>query len=69
MSLQIKDALISHGCFLQECDVIHSVVGERSRLDSGVVLKVIYPTFTVVKKLRLKKQYLGVIQLILNFFL
>ncbi|KAL8096944.1 hypothetical protein AgCh_030141 [Apium graveolens] len=36
---RIKDALISHGCFLQECDVIHSVVGERSRLDSGVVLK------------------------------
>lgn len=42
-SLQIKDAIISHGCFLQECDVIHSVVGERSRLDSGVVLKVIHP--------------------------
>lgn len=36
---RIKDAIISHGCFLQECNVIHSVVGERSRLDSGVVLK------------------------------
>nr|XP_017254779.1 PREDICTED: glucose-1-phosphate adenylyltransferase large subunit 1-like [Daucus carota subsp. sativus] len=36
---RIKDALISHGCFLQECNVIHSVVGERSRLDSGVELK------------------------------
>lgn len=47
MSLQIKDALISHGCFLQDCNVIHSVVGERSRLDSGVELKVIYPKLIV----------------------
>lgn len=36
---QIKDAIISHGCFLRECIVQHSVVGERSRLDSGVELK------------------------------
>ncbi|KAK1397662.1 Glucose-1-phosphate adenylyltransferase [Heracleum sosnowskyi] len=35
----IKDAIISHGCFLQECSVVHSIVGERSRLDSGVELK------------------------------
>ncbi|KAK6159489.1 hypothetical protein DH2020_006803 [Rehmannia glutinosa] len=36
---EIKDAIISHGCFLRECIVEHSIVGERSRLDSGVELK------------------------------
>ncbi|XP_073286994.1 glucose-1-phosphate adenylyltransferase large subunit 1-like [Primulina huaijiensis] len=36
---KIKDAIISHGCFLRECLVEHSIVGERSRLDSGVELK------------------------------
>ncbi|XP_022763239.1 glucose-1-phosphate adenylyltransferase large subunit 1-like [Durio zibethinus] len=36
---RIKDALISHGCFLRECSVQHSVVGERSRLDFGVELQ------------------------------
>ena len=34
------DAIISHGCFLRECSVKHSIVGERSRLDYGVELKV-----------------------------
>lgn len=36
---KIKDAIISHGCFLRECTVEHSIIGERSRLDSGVELK------------------------------
>nr|GMD05047.1 glucose-1-phosphate adenylyltransferase large subunit 1-like [Ipomoea batatas] len=36
---KIKDAIISHGCFLRECIVEHSIVGERSRLDFGVELK------------------------------
>ncbi|VFQ78344.1 unnamed protein product [Cuscuta campestris] len=36
---KIKDAIISHGCFLRECTVEHSIVGERSRLDSGVEVK------------------------------
>ncbi|KAJ4849905.1 Glucose-1-phosphate adenylyltransferase large subunit 1 [Turnera subulata] len=36
---KIVDAIISHGCFLRECSVQHSVVGERSRIDSGVELK------------------------------
>ncbi|KAI8554255.1 hypothetical protein RHMOL_Rhmol05G0084100 [Rhododendron molle] len=36
---QIKDSIISHGCFLRECSIEHSIVGERSRLDSGVELK------------------------------
>ncbi|KAB2047301.1 Glucose-1-phosphate adenylyltransferase large subunit 1 [Gossypium arboreum] len=36
---RIKDAIISHGCFLRECSVQHSVIGERSRLDSGVELQ------------------------------
>lgn len=38
--LQIVDAIISHGCFLQECSVEHSIVGVRSRLEYGVELKV-----------------------------
>ncbi|KAL9257418.1 Glucose-1-phosphate adenylyltransferase large subunit 1-like protein [Drosera capensis] len=36
---KIKNAIISHGCFLRECTIEHSIVGERSRLDSGVELK------------------------------
>ncbi|GKU89965.1 hypothetical protein SLEP1_g4033 [Rubroshorea leprosula] len=36
---RIVDAIISHGCFLRECSVQHSVVGVRSRLESGVELK------------------------------
>ncbi|CAH9107115.1 unnamed protein product [Cuscuta epithymum] len=36
---KIKNAIISHGCFLRECVVEHSIVGERSRLDHGVNLK------------------------------
>lgn len=36
---KLKDAIISHGCFLRECRVERSIVGERSRLDSGVELK------------------------------
>lgn len=36
---RIIDAIISHGCFLRECSVQHSVVGIRSRLDQGVQLK------------------------------
>lgn len=39
---QIVDAIISHGCFLRECSVEHSIVGVRSRLDYGVELKVNY---------------------------
>nr|DAD21606.1 TPA_asm: hypothetical protein HUJ06_023069 [Nelumbo nucifera] len=31
-------AIISHGCFLRECSVQHSVVGVRSRLEYGVEL-------------------------------
>ncbi|XP_059653792.1 glucose-1-phosphate adenylyltransferase large subunit 1-like [Cornus florida] len=36
---RIKDAIISHGCFLRECSIDHSIVGERSRLNNGVELK------------------------------
>ncbi|XVE94670.1 hypothetical protein REPUB_Repub02eG0028800 [Reevesia pubescens] len=36
---RIVDALISHGCFLRDCSVQHSVVGVRSRLESGVELE------------------------------
>nr|BAF47748.1 ADP-glucose pyrophosphorylase beta subunit IbAGPb2 [Ipomoea batatas] len=36
---KIVDAIISHGCFLRECSVKHSIVGIRSRLDYGVELE------------------------------
>lgn len=36
---RIKDAIISHGCFLRECAIDHSIVGVRSRLNSGCELK------------------------------
>ncbi|XP_030446869.1 glucose-1-phosphate adenylyltransferase large subunit 1 [Syzygium oleosum] len=36
---RIVDAIISHGCFLQECSIEHSIVGVRSRLDYGVEFK------------------------------
>ncbi|KAJ4727966.1 Glucose-1-phosphate adenylyltransferase [Melia azedarach] len=36
---QVKDSIISHGCFLRECNVEHSIVGIRSRLEYGVELK------------------------------
>ncbi|CAA2972106.1 glucose-1-phosphate adenylyltransferase large subunit 2, chloroplastic amyloplastic [Olea europaea subsp. europaea] len=36
---KIVDAIISHGCFLQECSVQHSIVGVRSRLDNDVELE------------------------------
>jgi glucose-1-phosphate adenylyltransferase len=36
---KIKDSIISHGCFLRECTIDHSIVGVRSRLDSGCELK------------------------------
>ncbi|KAK8567226.1 hypothetical protein V6N13_005137 [Hibiscus sabdariffa] len=36
---RIVNAIISHGCFLRGCTVQHSVVGVRSRLESGVELQ------------------------------
>ncbi|KAL8160379.1 hypothetical protein V2J09_001916 [Rumex salicifolius] len=36
---KIKDAIVSHGCFLKECVIERSIVGARSRLDYGVQLK------------------------------
>ncbi|KAK9147180.1 hypothetical protein Sjap_007083 [Stephania japonica] len=36
---EISKSIISHGCFLRECSVEHSVVGVRSRLEYGVELK------------------------------
>lgn len=38
--VQVKDAIISHGCFLRECGVDRSIVGVRSRIDYGAELKV-----------------------------
>ncbi|KAM7258506.1 hypothetical protein ACFE04_014247 [Oxalis oulophora] len=36
---KIVEAIISHGCFLHECSIEHSIVGVRSRLETGVELK------------------------------
>nr|XP_018681000.1 PREDICTED: glucose-1-phosphate adenylyltransferase large subunit 1-like isoform X4 [Musa acuminata subsp. malaccensis] len=36
---RIRDAIISHGCFLHECSIEHSVVGMRSRVYYGAELK------------------------------
>ncbi|KAK9129824.1 hypothetical protein Sjap_010311 [Stephania japonica] len=36
---RVVNAIISHGCFLRECSVEHSIVGVRSRLEYGVDLK------------------------------
>ncbi|KAL5698296.1 glucose-1-phosphate adenylyltransferase [Ranunculus cassubicifolius] len=36
---QVIDSIISHGCFLRECSVVHSIVGVRSRLEYGVDLE------------------------------
>lgn len=36
---RVLDSIISHGCFLRECSVEHSVIGIRSRLEYGAELK------------------------------
>ncbi|KAK7284495.1 hypothetical protein RJT34_19241 [Clitoria ternatea] len=36
---QVINSLVSDGCFIKECMVEHSIIGVRSRLDSGVQLK------------------------------
>lgn len=40
--LQIVDSIVSHGSFLTNCFVEHSVVGIRSRINSNVHLKVCF---------------------------
>lgn len=37
---QVIDSIVSHGCFLNNCVIEHSVVGIRSRINSNVHLKV-----------------------------
>ncbi|TVU39866.1 hypothetical protein EJB05_13309 [Eragrostis curvula] len=36
---KVLNSIVSHGCFLTECNVEHSVIGIRSRLEPGVQLK------------------------------
>ncbi|KAK1280092.1 hypothetical protein QJS04_geneDACA004753 [Acorus gramineus] len=36
---QVLNSIISHGCFLRECSVEHSIVGIRSRIEYGSELK------------------------------
>ena len=37
---QVVNSIVSHGCFLNECTVEHSIIGVRSRLESGAELVV-----------------------------
>uniref|UniRef100_A0A0C9S794 Glucose-1-phosphate adenylyltransferase n=1 Tax=Wollemia nobilis TaxID=56998 RepID=A0A0C9S794_9CONI len=36
---KIVESIVSHGCFLQDCSIEHSIIGIRSRILSGVSLK------------------------------
>ncbi|KAH9575143.1 hypothetical protein CY35_01G096500 [Sphagnum magellanicum] len=36
---RVQNSIISHGCFLRDCSVKHSVIGVRSRLERGVQLE------------------------------
>ncbi|OVA13492.1 Nucleotidyl transferase [Macleaya cordata] len=36
---RILNSIVSHGCFLRECNVEHSIVGDRSRIEYGAELK------------------------------
>ncbi|KAG0569299.1 hypothetical protein KC19_6G081300 [Ceratodon purpureus] len=38
-SCRVKDSIISHGCFLRDCKVENSILGVRSRVESGCDLK------------------------------
>lgn len=38
--MQIIESIVSHGCFLRDCSVEHSLIGLRSRIESGVAVKV-----------------------------
>jgi glucose-1-phosphate adenylyltransferase len=38
--MQIIESIVSHGCFLRDCSVEHSLIGLRSRIESGVEVKV-----------------------------
>ncbi|XP_024530960.1 glucose-1-phosphate adenylyltransferase large subunit 1 isoform X2 [Selaginella moellendorffii] len=36
---RVLDSIVSHGCFLQECSVTHSVIGIRSRVEAGAEIQ------------------------------
>eukprot|EP00899_Mesostigma_viride_P022541 jgi/Mesvir1/3471/Mv11964-RA.1 len=35
----IQKAIISHGCFIRECSIIHSIIGIRSRIERGADIR------------------------------
>lgn len=37
---KISDAIVSHGAYLEECTVDNAIVGLRSRIDKGAVIRV-----------------------------
>ena len=48
--VQVLNSIVSHGCFLTECNVEHSVIGIRSRLEPGVQLKVKYCVLLILRR-------------------
>lgn len=36
----MQDVIVSHGSYLKECTVEHSIIGVRSRINEGCVIKV-----------------------------
>ncbi|XP_065003965.1 glucose-1-phosphate adenylyltransferase large subunit 1-like isoform X1 [Musa acuminata AAA Group] len=50
---RILDSIISHGCFLHECSIEHSIVGVRSRIDYGAELKFLVIRAKLLKCVRL----------------
>lgn len=37
---QVTDAIVSPGCFLEDCTVENAIIGLRSRVGKGVVIRV-----------------------------
>ena len=37
---QLKDAIVSHGVYLEECTIDNAIIGLRSRVNKGVVIRV-----------------------------
>jgi len=39
LDCKVSDAIISHGCYLERCTVDNAIVGLRSRVDAGAVIR------------------------------
>lgn len=47
--LQVVDSIVSHGSFLNNCFIEHSVIGIRSRINANVHLKVSTKVYSDIK--------------------